>query len=379
MNSPRSLVIPSLALLVVMLMPMRPFKQLNAGERTRVAAMFAFISGLYVLGLGLIATYAPGHAGLVGAAILAFTLGLRHAFDADHIAAIDNTTRKLASAIERPVGVGFYFSLGHATVVLVLTLLVAAVTHSIPAVKGFGGFLGAAISGGFLWIVGSLNLVVLLDVLHAARRMRTGSCDERELATMLVPRGMLTRLGLDRPMRFVSRSWQMFPVGLLFGLGFDTATEVALLTLGAGAAAAGLPLMATIALPTLFAAGMATMDTLDGVLMSHAYDWALRRPARKLFYNLTITALSVTVALAVGTIELANVAIGAFDLQGSFWSTVAGLDLQVIGYVLAGLFLATWLIALLLWHLLDIERRWTPAVTNVTATTSSMRPQRPSA
>jgi high-affinity nickel-transport protein len=362
-----------------MLTPMRPFKQLNAGERTRVAAMFTFIFGLYVLGFGLVATYAPGHAGLVGAAMLAFTLGLRHAFDADHIAAIDNTTRKLASGTERPVGVGFYFSLGHATVVLVLTLLVASVTHGVPAVGGFGGFFGAAISGGFLWIVGGLNLAVLLDVLHVARRMRTGSCDERELETMLVPRGMLSRLGLDRLMRFVSRSWQMFPVGLLFGLGFDTATEVALLALGAGAAAAGLPLMATVALPTLFAAGMATMDTLDGVLMSHAYDWALRRPARKLFYNLTITALSVTVALAVGTIELANVAIGAFDLQGSFWNTVAGLDLQAIGYVLAGLFFATWLIALLLWHLLDIERRWTPTARNVPATASSMRPRRPSA
>jgi high-affinity nickel-transport protein len=356
-----------------MLEAMRILTFLDAEERTRLAAMFAFICGLYALGLGLVATYAPGHAGLAGAAMLAFTLGLRHAFDADHIAAIDNTTRKLASKTERSVGVGFYFSLGHASVVLVLTLVVALITHSVPAVGDLGGVLGAAISGGFLWIVGGLNLAVLLDVMHLARRMRTGNCDEHELETMLVPRGMLTRLGLDRLMGLVSRSWQMFPVGLLFGLGFDTATEVALLALGAGAAAAGLPLMAVLALPTLFAAGMATMDTLDGVLMGHAYDWALRRPVRKLFYNLTITALSVAVALAVGTIELAGVAVRAFDLHSGLWSTIASLNLQAIGYVLAGVFLATWLLALLLWHLLDIERRWTPAAGSVARATSSPR------
>jgi nickel/cobalt transporter (NiCoT) family protein len=354
---------------------MRLLNQLNAGERTRLAAMFAFISGLYVLGFGLIAAYAPGHTGLLGAATLAFTLGLRHAFDADHIAAIDNATRKLSSETERPVGVGFYFSLGHATVVLVLTLLVVLVVHGIPAVADVGGLLGAVISGGFLWIVGGLNLAVLLDVLHVARRMRAGESEERELERMLVPGGVLMRLGLDRLTGFITSSWQMFPVGLLFGLGFDTATEVALLALGAGAVAAGLPLLATMALPTLFAAGMATMDTLDGVMMGHACDWALRRPARKLFYNLAITALSVTAALVVGTIELASVAVKALDLRGSFWSAIGGLDLQAIGYVLAGLFLATWLLALLLWRLLDIERRWTSALANLPATTSSTQPQ----
>jgi high-affinity nickel-transport protein len=194
--------------------------------------------------------------------------------------------------------------------------------------------------------------------------MRAGSCEEHEIESMLVPGGLLTRLGLDRLMGFISRSWQMFPVGLLFGLGFDTATEVALLALGAGAVAAGLPLLATMALPTLFAAGMATMDTLDGVMMCHAYDWALRRPARRLFYNLAITALSVTAALVVGTIELANAAVKALDLRGNPWSAIGGLDFQAIGYVLAGLLLATWLLALLFWRLLDIERRWTSTVTN---------------
>ncbi|MGA8353911.1 MAG: hypothetical protein WB698_07065 [Solirubrobacteraceae bacterium] len=354
---------------------MRLLNQLNAGERTRLAAMFAFISGLYVLGFGLIAAYAPGHAGLLGAAMLAFTLGLRHAFDADHIAAIDNTTRKLASGTERPVGVGFYFSLGHATVVLVLTLLVVLVVHGIPAVADVGGLLGAVISGGFLWIVGGLNLAVLLDVLHVARRMRAGDCEERELERMLIPGGLLMRLGLDRLMGFITRSWQMFPVGLLFGLGFDTATEVALLALGAGAVAAGLPVLATMALPTLFAAGMATMDTLDGVMMGHAYDWALRRPARKLFYNLAITSLSVTAALVVGTIELANAAVNALDLRGGFWSAIGGLDFQAIGYILAGLFLATWLLSLLLWRLLDVERRWTSALVDLPATTPSTQPR----
>jgi high-affinity nickel-transport protein len=334
--------------------------RIDAGERVRLATMAAFIAALYAIGIGLTAIYAPHHAGLFGSATLAFTLGLRHAFDADHIAAIDNTTRQLRQQGRRPVGVGFFFSLGHATVVLVLTFVVALVTHAVPDISDSTGFIGASVSGTFLWVIGILNLAALLDVIRVARQMRRGDVDEQQLEQMLVPRGLLTRLGLDRLMRLVARSWQMFPIGLLFGLGFDTATEVALLALGAGAAAAGLPLLAVLALPALFAAGMATMDTLDGVLMGHAYDWALRRPARKLLYNLTITSLSVTVALGVGTIQLANVAIQALDLKGGLWDTIANLDFQVIGYIMAGLFVTTWLIALLLWRALDLEARLTP-------------------
>jgi high-affinity nickel-transport protein len=332
-------------------------------EGVRIAVLAALILGMYALGLALLLTYAPGHEAFVGTATLAYTLGLRHAFDADHIAAIDNTTRKLRhDHHRRPVGVGFFFSLGHSTVVLALTIVGALVTHAVPNISDSTGFIGASVSGAFLWIVGLLNLAVLLDILRVASRMRAGTYDERELEQMLVPRGLLMRLGLDRFFRFVSRSWQMMPVGLLFGLGFETATEIALLALGAGAAVAGLPVTAMLALPIMFAAGMSTVDTLDGIMMAHAYDWALRRPVRKVFYNITITTLSVIVALLVGTVQLLHVAIALLGLRGGFWDWVAGLDFQVLGYAMAALFAVTWLTALLLWRVLRIEQRWSVGV-----------------
>jgi high-affinity nickel-transport protein len=330
-------------------------------ERGRIALLGAFIVGLYVVGVGLLVLYAPSHPALVGTAVLAYTLGLRHAFDADHIAAIDNTTRQLRQQGHRSVGVGFFFSLGHSSVVLILTVVGALITHAVPDLGGSTRFIGSSVSGVFLWTVGILNLLVLLDVLRAAWRMRRGGAEENELEQMLAPRGLLMRLGLGRVMRFVSRSAHMYPVGLLFGLGFETATEVALIALGAGAAASGLPLLAVLALPLLFTAGMSTLDTLDGIVMMHAYDWALRRPARKVFYNLTITSLSVAVALTVGTVQLLNAAIDALHLRGGFWGLIAGLDFQVLGYVMAGLFVGTWFAALLLWRVLDLEQRWRPA------------------
>jgi len=332
-------------------------------EGVRIAIIVALIAGMYAVGIALLLTYAPGHDGFVGTAMLAYTLGLRHAFDADHIAAIDNTTRKLRhDHHRRPVGVGFFFSLGHSTVVLVLTVVGALVTHAVPNIGDSTGFIGASVSGLFLWIVGLLNLAVLLDIARVASRMRAGAYDETGLEEMLGPRGLLMRLGLDRLFRFVTRSWQMLPVGLLFGLGFETATEIALLALGAGAAVAGLPVTAMLALPILFAAGMSTVDTIDGIMMAHAYDWALRRPVRKVFYNLTITSLSVIVALLVGTVQLLHVAIALLDLKGGFWRWIEGLDFQVLGYAMAVLFLATWLVSLLLWRVLRIEERWSAGV-----------------
>jgi nickel/cobalt transporter (NiCoT) family protein len=330
-------------------------------ESIRIAILAAAILAMYAVGIALLATFAPGHEGFAGTVMLAYTLGLRHGFDADHIAAIDNTTRKLRHSHERrPLGVGFFFSLGHSTVVLALTIVGALVTHAVPNVGDSTSFIGASVSGIFLWVVGLLNLAVLMDILRVAARMRAGTYDEDQLEHMLVPRGLLMRLGLNRLFRFVSRSWQMLPVGLLFGLGFETATEVALLALGAGAAVAGLPFAAMLCLPIMFAAGMSTIDTIDGVLMAHAYDWALRRPVRKIFYNITITTLSVIVALLVGTVQLLHVAISLLDLQGGLWSWIAGLDFQVLGYAMAGLFLSTWLVSLLLWRMLRIEQRWAP-------------------
>jgi high-affinity nickel-transport protein len=327
-------------------------------ERGRIIVLAAFIVALYVVAIGLLVVYGPAHWALLSTATLAYTLGLRHAFDADHIAAIDNTTRQLRHRGHRSVGVGFFFSLGHSSVVVALTLVAALVSHAVPDLGGSTRFVGSGVSGGFLWIIGMLNLAVLLDVVRVWRRIRNGHCDESELAQMLAPRGLLMRLGLDRVLRFVSRSSHMYPVGLLFGLGFETATEVALIALGASAAATGVPLLAVLSLPLLFTAGMSTMDTIDGVVMLHAYDWALRRPVRKVFYNLTITSLSVAVALIVGTVQLLNAAIEAFHLRGGFWTWIAGLDFQVLGYAMAGLFVGTWLLAMTLWRLLDIEQRW---------------------
>lgn len=339
----------------------RPFAAELEREGVRIAVLVAAILFMYGAGVALLLTYAPGHDGFVGTATLAYTLGLRHAFDADHIAAIDNTTRKLRHDHDRrPVGVGFFFSLGHSTVVLALTIVGALVTHAVPNISDSTGFIGASVSGVFLWVIGLLNLAVLLDILRVASRMRAGTYDERQLEGMLVPRGMLMRLGLDRFFRFVSRSWQMLPVGLLFGLGFETATEIALLALGAGAVVAGLPVTAMLCLPIMFAAGMSTVDTIDGIMMAHAYDWALRRPVRKVFYNLTITTLSVLVALLVGTVQLMHVAISVLHLKGPFWDWIAGLDFQVLGYAMAGMFAATWLISLTLWRVLHIEERWAP-------------------
>ena len=324
-----------------------------------MAILGATILGMHAVGLVLLLRFAPTHSDLLGAAALAYTLGLRHAFDADHIAAIDNTTRRLRHARgRRPLGVGFFFALGHSTVVLALTTIAVLVTQGVPGSSGPTSLIGAGVSGTFLWAIGLLNLFVLLDIVRVAARMRTGSYEEEDLQRLGPPQGALMRLGLGRVFGLVSRSWQMFPVGLLFGLGFETASEIALLALGASAALAGLAPVAVLCLPILFAAGMSTVDTIDGILMTHAYDWALRRPTRKVFYNLTITSLSVAAALLVGTVELLHVAASALGLESGAWSWIGGLDFEALGYGMAGLFLATWVVSMALWRVLDIEKSW---------------------
>ncbi len=328
-------------------------------ELVRVGALSVAVLAMYAAGAMLLLAFAPGHPGLLGTAILAYTLGLRHAFDADHIAAIDNTTRQLRHIDERrPVGVGFFFSIGHSAVVLGLIVVAALITHEVPKISGAAGFIGTGVSGAFLWVIGLLNLTVLLDIARVASRMRAGTYEERDLEAMPAAGGVLMRLGLGRFLRLISHSWQMLPVGVLFGLGFETASEVALLALGAGAAAAGLPFLAVLCLPIMFAAGMSSVDTLDGVLMAHAYDWALRRPTRKVFYNLTITSLSVIVALVIGTIELLHVLVSAVGLSGGLWSWLAQLDFEVLGFAVVGMFICTWLSSLIAWRLLGIEQRF---------------------
>jgi len=331
-------------------------------EWLRLSGFGGVVVLLHVAGWGFFAWYATRYPALAGLGLLAYTFGLRHAFDADHIAAIDNTTRKLLQQGKRPLGVGFCFSLGHSTVVFSLAagLAVAAKTvgSKLPAFQSWGGYVGASVSGTFLWIIGILNLLVLVDILRIFRELRHGTLDEERLEQRLLDRGFMNRLFIGRVFRFVSKSWHMYPLGILFGLGFDTATEVGLLAIAAGVATHHLPFLAVISLPLLFAAGMSLMDTIDGAFMAHAYSWAFSSPIRKVYYNITVTTLSVTVALLVGSIELLQVVAAKLSLDSGFWGWLESLDFGRIGYAMVALFVLTWAISVAVWKGRRIEERW---------------------
>jgi nickel/cobalt transporter (NiCoT) family protein len=324
-------------------------------EWARIGALYGVVALLHGLGWGLYLHYAASYPALVGLGLVAYLFGLRHAFDADHIAAIDDTVRYMLREGERPLGVGFFFALGHSTVVAVLalaiTLAAPAVTRQIPQLQSFGGVIGAGVSGLFLWVIGILNLLVLLDLLKVWQQARTGAHSHAHLEDLLARRGLLNRLFGGRLRRLLTRSWQMYPLGLLFGLGFDTASEVGLLAMTAGASAGNLPIAGVLALPILFAAGMTLMDTTDGVLMSKAYDWALLNPIRKIFYNVTTTGLSAGVALTIGSIELLQVLVRALRLHGGLYDTIEQFDFGVLGYVVVGLFLLAWGCSVAVWKL----------------------------
>jgi high-affinity nickel-transport protein len=346
---------------------------LTPGQWRTVAAMFAVIAVLHAVGFLLLFVviapqdFALGESGVftVGLGLTAYTLGLRHAFDADHIGAIDNTTRKLMTDGQRPVSIGFFFSLGHSTVVFLLAVaftvgirgLSGAVSEDGSWLHQAAGLIGPTVSGTFLTIIGILNLVVLVGILRIFRRMRRGDYSEAELEQQLNNRGLMNRV-YRRATSTVTKPWQMYPVGLLFGLGFDTATEVALLATAGAAAAGGLPLYAVLCLPILFAAGMSLLDAIDGAFMNFAYGWAFAQPVRKIFYNMTITGLSVVVALVIGAIELLSVLADKLTLTGQPWAFVAGLDLNDVGYAIVALFVLTWVVALAVWHLGHIEEKW---------------------
>ena len=338
----------------------------TAPERRRLARFYGLIAVLHVAGWTLYLHYASAFPALVGLGLVAYLFGLRHAFDADHIAAIDDSVRYLLQKGRGPLGTGFFFSLGHSTIVIALTIGIAfaaaAFTQGLPELKNFGSAAGAVVSGMFLWLIGVLNFLLLLDFLGVWRKAKAGAHDHRHLEQLLQGRGLINRLFGGRIAKVLSRSWQMYPLGLLFGLGFDTASEIGLLAMTAGASVGNLPLPAVISLPILFAAGMTLMDTTDGVLMTKAYDWALVNPLRKIFYNLTTTALSIAVALGIGTIELAQVLIGALELHGQPFDTIAGLDFGVLGYVIVALFLGGWGLSIALWKLGRIEHRHGHAV-----------------
>jgi high-affinity nickel-transport protein len=331
-------------------------------ERLRLAGLAGGVLLLHLLGWGLFLWYSRAYPALAGVGTLAYTFGLRHAFDADHIAAIDNTTRKFLQDGRRSLGVGFFFSLGHSTIVFSLAagLAIAAdAVHSrIPMLQSYGSSIGAGVSGTFLWLIGVLNLLVLADILRIFRELRRGSYDRERLEQRLLDRGLMSRFVLHRLARRIRASWQMYPLGLLFGLGFDTATEVGLLALAAGAASHAVPFLAVISLPLLFAAGMSLMDTADGAFMSQAYGWAFSNPIRKIYYNITVTTLSVAVALLVGTVELLQVAAAKLALGGGIWRFLDELDFSTLGYGIVGLFVLTWAASLALWRARRIEQRW---------------------
>lgn len=334
----------------------------SRAEWSRLSLLYGCIGILHVVGWGTYLHYAAHHPQLVGLGFVAYMFGLRHAFDADHIAAVDDTVRFLLQKGRQPLGVGFFFSLGHSTVVLALAVGIAfgatAVKAELPQLQDLGAVIGAGVSGTFLWFIGVLNLLVLLDILKVWRTAKAGTHSHAHLEALLQKRGLLNRLFGGRLQKLMNHSWQMYPLGLLFGLGFDTASEVGLLAMTAGASAGDLPLPAVLCLPVLFAAGMTLMDTTDGVLMSKAYDWAFLNPLRKIFYNITTTGLSVAVALVVGTIELAQVMIGMLGLHGRYFDFVAGLNFGMLGYLIVGMFLFAWAASVAYWKFGRIEQRY---------------------
>ena len=346
--------------------------RLTKAEWRRMGAMFGFIAFLHIAGGLLMWKATSGRYELSdgslfgwGTAALAYVLGMRHAFDADHISAIDNTTRKLMSEGQRPLGVGFFFSLGHSSVVFVLALLLNFGIKSLggelknedSALHHYTGLIGTTVSGTFLMLIAILNLVILVSIVGVFIQMRKGTYSDEELEKHLNSRGLLMRF-FGPIARRIDKSWKMYPLGILFGLGFDTATEIGLLVLAGSSVVAGLPWWAIISLPLFFAGGMSLLDTIDGSFMNFAYGWAFSKPVRKVYYNIIITGLSVAVALFVGGLEICQVFARQLNLTGGFWDYALAFDLNSAGYFIVGAFVVVWSVALLLWRYGKIEERW---------------------
>ncbi len=355
----------------------RGISSLTPHEKRRVMAMYGSIFALHAIGFFVfIAFVVPAHyKGLgIGVSTLAYTLGLRHAFDADHISAIDNTTRKVMNDRQgtdqpRPLAFGYFFSLGHSTIVVVIGVgiviaekaVFGAVSNNSSGLQQFGGLFGTIVSACFLFLIGTLNLVVLAGIARVFQSMRRGEFDEAELERQLDNRGFFYRF-FGRWMRAINKEWQMYPVGVVFGLGFDTATEVALLATTALYASRHIPWYAIICLPILFTAGMALMDTTDGIFMNAAYGWAFFNPVRKVYYNLAITGLSVAICFFIGAIEtlgLFPMEIKGLSQHGGFWGFMYNFNVNTAGFVIVGMFIVTWAIALGVWRFGRIEEKWT--------------------
>ncbi len=352
------------------------FAALSPVERTRVLAMYGSIAALHAIGFFIfIAFVVPAHyKGLgIGVSVLAYTLGLRHAFDADHISAIDNTTRKVMNERQgtgqpRPLAFGYFFSLGHSTIVVVIGvgIIVAekavfgAVSNSHSGLETFGGLFGTVVSSAFLFLIGLLNLVVLAGIVRVFRSMRRGVYDEAELERQLQNRGFFYRF-FGKWLRAITKEWQLYPVGVLFGLGFDTASEVALVATTALYASRHIPWYAIICLPILFTAGMCLMDTTDGIFMNVAYGWAFFNPVRKVYYNLAITGLSVAICFFIGAVEALGIVpteIHGLSRHHGFWGFMYNFNINTAGFVIVGMFVVTWAVAMAVWRFGHIEERW---------------------
>ena len=367
-NRPATAVSPPGAL------PATPMISWERADWWRTGGLMTVIAALHLAAFGILAALvAPHHYKVgtqvfgLGLGVTAYTLGMRHAFDADHIAAIDNTTRKLMADGKRPISVGFWFALGHSSIVVVLAAGIASgarlattLTNDNSNARQHLGVVGILASGSFLYLIAALNLVSLVGIWRVFAAMRAGQYDEHELEKHLDSRGFINRI-LGRLTRSITRPGQMYPVGLLFGIGFDTATEVTLMVMAGSGAAAGLPWYAIICLPLLFAAGMSLFDTLDGTFMNFAYHWAFSNPVRKVYYNLTITGLSVAVAFLIGTIELVGILHDQLTLTDPVTNWVATIDLNNVGFVIVGLFVLVWACALAYWRIARVEHRWHPA------------------
>jgi nickel/cobalt transporter (NiCoT) family protein len=360
---------------------------LSPRDWRRAGGMFATIAALHLLGFGIFILFVvPDHyKGLgIGVSVTAYTLGLRHAFDADHISAIDNTTRKLMNDrsrvkdAKRPISAGYYFSLGHSTIVIAIgtgiviaeKAVYGAVSHNSSGLEQFGGVFGTIVSASFLYLIALLNIIILASIVKVFRAMRRGTYDEAELERQLQNRGLMYRF-FGKWMKTITKEWQMYPVGVVFGMGFDTATEVALLATTALLATQSLPWYSIMCLPILFTAGMSLMDTADGCFMNGAYGWAFLNPVRKVYYNLAITGLSVAICFFIGTIEILGLLPTELHIRGAFWDFMENFNINTAGFIIVGMFVVTWVLALTVWKYGKVEEKWSarlkPGDTNLSA------------
>jgi len=327
---------------------------LSRAEKFKILGIYGSIA--VATCLGLTASVVIGRISLVlaGLGVAAYVFGLRHGADADHIVAIDNTTRKLMQQKERPLTVGMWFSLGHSTVVvcLIVALVVAtkAIMGYIPDLQHIGALVGTSVSGIFLWLIGLINIVIVLGIYRIFRGLREGRLNPLELENLLNKRGFMNRY-FSSLFRIVRKPWQIFPIGILFGLGFDTASEIGLIALSVGiGVSSSVPMWMILVLPFMFTCGMVLVDTTDGVMMRVAYGWAFLQPLRKIYYNLTVTVISVLVAIVIGTVELLQVVSRELSLNGAFWGWVASLDFGAIGFGIIGLFIGSWAASIIYWR-----------------------------